>query len=537
MIVAQNDLNSIWSICVHRSSSVAIFFRDSQRRSKPIKHLILPAVAILAAGCTVGPDYHTPQTPTPTAFLNPSTAPTTQTSATVSRPVDLVEWWTTFHDPVLNSLIHRAVNDNLDLQQATARLRAARGQRGVIGATQLPELDASGYYHRSGAGRGNVTTSTTPGGTTVVHNNAYRQDNYQYGFDATWELDVFGGVRRSVEAADANIVSAIEDRRDVLVSLVAEVAVDYIALRGYQYQLQIAEDNLTAERRTADLTRRKFNAGFVSRLDVANADAQVFSTEADIPTLEIQARQMMYALSTLLAHEPGALVEELSAARPIPPLPPEVPIGLPAELLRRRPDIRRAEAQLHAATAQIGVATSALYPQFTLSGSLDIQASHLRGLGNWANNLWSVGPSVTWPIFAGGRILANIDVQNAVQQQALLTYRQTVLAALQDVENALIAYSREQARRNTLVEAVSANQQALALATRLYEQGQTDFLNVLNAERSVFNSQTLLNQSNVNIATDLASLYKALGGGWAAEPVTTNQSANPSRPLALPVPP
>ncbi|HWE02054.1 MAG TPA: efflux transporter outer membrane subunit [Tepidisphaeraceae bacterium] len=487
---------------------------------------IFCGITLFAAGCMVGPDYHAPATAMPVGFVNPSGPPTTQNSTTTQRPINTVEWWKKFNDPTLDSLVVRAAACNLDLRQAQARLYQARATRGVIGSAQLPEIDANGQYARSGAGRGGSATSFGNNGVAITRPASVRQDFYQYGLDASWELDVFGGVRRSVEAADANLIAAVEDRRDVLVTVIAEVAVDYITLRGYQRQIVIAENNLAAQKRTADVTRRRFGAGFVSRLDVANADAQVYSTEADIPTLQSSAQQTIYALSILLGREPAALLSELSATAPLPLTPPDVPIGLPSELLRRRPDIRRAEAQLHAATAQIGVATAQLYPQFNLVGSLDIEASKLRGLGNWSNNIWSMGPSITWPIFAGGRIVANIQVQNALQQQAFLTYRQTVLTALQEVEYALVAYSKEQQRRKALIEDVAANRQGLDVATRLYTQGQTDFLNVLNSERSLFVAETSLAVSDTTIATDLAALYKALGGGWQIEPSPADLPGN-----------
>jgi NodT family efflux transporter outer membrane factor (OMF) lipoprotein len=469
---------------------------------------------IYLPGCTVGPDYHPPQPAMPARWINPSTQPTTQTSTTTSRPIDVVRWWSSFKDPTLDSLIDRAVQANLDLQQATSRLRQARATRGVVGAALLPEIDADAAYTRSGAGKGNLRSFTGPGGRTFTKNTATRSNLYVAGFDSTWELDLFGGIRRNVESADANIVAAVEDRRDVLVSLIAEVATDYMLLRGFQQQLVISRENLELQQHTAVVTRQKLAAGSVSKLDVANADAQVYSTLSDIPALESSAQQTIYALCLLLAREPEALLAELSPTRQIPLAPPDVPIGLPGELLKRRPDIRRAEAQLHAATAQVGAAAAQLYPQINLLGSLNIETTNLHGLGNWANNLWSIGPSVTWPIFAGGRIVSTIEVQNTLQEQALLTYRKAVLTALQDVENALVAYSKEQQRRDALIQAVAANQQAEKFARQLYNLGQTDFLNVLNAERSLFAAQLALIQSQTSIATDLAALNKALGGGW-----------------------
>ncbi|MDB5174506.1 MAG: efflux system, outer rane lipoprotein NodT family, partial [Phycisphaerales bacterium] len=411
----------------------------------------------------------------------------------------------------------RAVESNLDLRQATARLRQARAARGVVASALWPDVNATGGYTHSGTGGGGQKIVTSPGGAVSTRRTGTSSDLYRAGFDAAWEIDVFGGVRRSIEASDASIQAAVEDRRDVLVTLVAEVAVNYIDLRGFQRQIAIANENLVAQRRTADLTRRRFNAGFVSRLDAANADVQVASTESDIPVLESSARQSVYGLSLLLGREPAALLAELSQEQPIPLTPPEVPIGLPSDLLRRRPDIRRAEAQVHAATAQVGVATADLFPKFSLTGNFNLESSKIKTLGNWSSTFWSMGPSVSWPLFTAGRIQANIEVQTAVQEQALIAYDQAVLGALRDVESALIAYSKEQQRRLALVRAVAASREALDLATRLYTQGQTDFLNVLNAERSLFGTETALTASDTTIATDLAALYKALGGGWQTD--------------------
>ena len=474
----------------------------------------LCAALLISGGCAVGPDFHRPKPWMPGQYVNPSAAATTQTSATVPEPLEIIQWWRTFNDPMLDSLVARAARQNLDLQQATARLREARASLGVATSALFPEIDNDDSYTHSGSGARGVRST----------------DLYIVGLDAAWEVDIFGGVRRGVEAADASVRAAVWDRRDVLVTLVSEVAIDYINLRSYQRRIAIASRNLDSERRTADLTRQKFGAGFVAQLDVANADAQAESTESDIPPLQTAAQQTIYALSILLGREPATLLAELSTEQPIPVTPPVIPIGLPAELLRRRPDIRRAEAQLHAATAQIGVATAQLYPQLSLTGDLDLEAAKIKPLGNWASSIWSFGPTVTWPLFTAGRIEANIEVQNALQQQAVLTYRQTLLAALQDVENALVAYSREQARRSALARAVVSNRQALDLSTRLYRQGLTDFLNVLNAERSLLGEEDALAQSEASVATDLASLYKALGGGWEINPQTPQSLRTASAP-------
>ena len=352
------------------------------------------------------------------------------------------------------------------------------------------------------------------------------RDLYQAGLDASWEIDVFGGLRRDVEAANADIVAAVEDRRDVLVTLTSEVALNYIDYRGFQQQLVIAKENLVAQEKSADVTRRRQQGGFISALDVANADALVAATKSQIPVFQQEAQQTIYNLALLLGAEPDALLKELTATGEIPPTPPEVPVGLPSELLRRRPDVRRAEAQWHAATARVGVATADLFPKFSLTGSLGTSGQNGPSLVNWNDGVWSLGAGLTYPLFTGGRIRANIAVQDEVQNQAATTYEQAVLTALRDVESALVAYAREQQHYESLGEAVVANRKAVDLATVLYTQGQTDFLNVINAQRSLYASQDALVQSDRTIATNLVTLYKSLGGGWEAKPYPTTQSTN-----------
>jgi NodT family efflux transporter outer membrane factor (OMF) lipoprotein len=426
---------------------------------------------------------------------------------TTSQPAELTHWWQKFNDPQLTNLVQQAVNANLDLQLAEARLRQARAARGVVAGGLWPAVNSSATYQRT---HHSDATSAAPG--------ARDEDLFQAGLDAVWELDIFGGIRRNVESANASIQAAQEGLRDAQVSLAAEVALNYVQLRGFQQQIAIAQNNLKAQQHTAEITRQRFAAGFVSGLDVATATAQVATTAAQIPVLETSARQAIYALSVLLARPPAALLQELSGTQPLPITPPEVPVGLPSDLLRRRPDIHQAEAQIHAASAQIGVATADLFPKFSLTGSLTYQTNLLSNLLTGASRAWSFGPAVSWPIFQGSSIQSNIRVQEALRDQAFITYQKTVLIALQDVENALIAFDKEWQHYKALNEAVVANRKAVDLSMQLYTQGQTDFLNVLDAQRSLYTSEDALVQSTRNTATDLIALYKALGGGWADEP-------------------
>jgi NodT family efflux transporter outer membrane factor (OMF) lipoprotein len=469
-------------------------------KNKLLILMIMLLFCLLAiTGCTAGPDYHPQDANTPLAW----TGTTTPIKAT-SAYADLIQWWTGFNDPNLTSLVERAINTNLDLRQAETRIRQARAVRSIAAGGLWPTVDASGSYTR-----GRIPVLGNPDVPT--------RNLFQTGLDAVWEIDIFGGTRRSIEAADADVQFAEEDHRDVLVTLVSEVSLNYIELRGFQQEIVIAQNNLSAQRQTAELTRKRFQGGLVGNLDVANADAQVATTASQIPQMEAAAQQAIYNLSVLLGLEPTALLKELSPTNSIPATPSEVPIGIPSEVLRRRSDIRRAEAQIHSATARIGVTTADLFPKFSLTGSVNFQNDQLHGLINWKDRFWTVGPAVDWQIFSAGRVRSNIELQKALRDETVLAYQKTVINALADVENALVAYAKEHERHKALIDAVTANRKAVELATQLYTLGQADFLNVLETQRSLFVSEDSLVQSTRNLSTDLVALYKALGGGWEKE--------------------
>lgn len=514
----------------------------------------------LAAGCTVGPDYRPPVTTAPATWHGVAAPlPATRPTGPTSRPAELVCWWTSLRDPALDDLIERALASNLDLRLATARVREARAQRGVVAADLWPQADLSASYDYAGANR---NTGAKPAGdrqgaakqagiaafntavrslaagqgidpaavaraaagqaaSTIIGNrmdgggSVSRGSNlFQFGFDASWELDVFGGIRRSVEAADDDIAAAQEDRRGTLVTLLSEVALNYVQLRGSQRRLVIAEENIRAQQDTLDLTRTLNEAGFAADLEVAQARAQLAATQSQVPALERDIQQAIFQLSTLLAMPPTALLAELEAVRPIPPNPPEVPVGLPSDVLRQRPDIRSAERQLAAATARIGVAVADLFPRFSLTGSFGPRSRDVNHLLDGNSLAWSVGPRVNWPVFDGWRIRSNIEVQNARQKQSLVIYEQTVLNAFKEVEQALVAYTKEQVRRRSLAEAVAASQVSTDLSNELYSRGMTAFLNVLESQRALYATQDQLVQSETAVITNLIALYKTLGGGW-----------------------
>ncbi len=466
--------------------------------------LMTGILSALLSGCTVGPDFQRPESALPDRW---SGAWQPASVGLVLHEGELASWWVVFDDPTLSALMDRAAAANLDLKLAASRIRQARAARAVAAGGLGPALDAAGEYRRS-----NAAVTAANGQTASV-----TSDQYQAGFDAGWEIDLFGGRRRSLEAAEADLQAAVESHRDVLVSLTAEVARSYIQLRALQQQTVITRQNLSAQQHSARLTRQRFEGGFVSGLDVANAEAQSATTAAQIPLLESAARQSIYSLGILMGEVPAALDTELSPTGTIPGGPPRVPVGVPSDLLRRRPDIRLAEVRIHAATARIGIAVADLFPKFTITGSAGYQSADFGSLLDWSNHFWSFGPSVAWHLFDSGRIRAGVEVQKTLQEQEIIAYRQTILNGLQEVENALVASEKEQAHREALITAVAANRKAVSLAGTLYTEGLTDFINVLQAQQALYSTENALVQSTAAVSTNLVALFKSLGGGWTAE--------------------
>jgi outer membrane protein, multidrug efflux system len=467
------------------------------------------ALMFLVAGCSVGPNYKNPEIAVPAVWNE------AQQSGIDTRAAPLAHWWTEFNDPLLSTLVERAVRSNLDMRLAEARIRESRALRGVTAADAWPRLDVAGSYARSRSSE-NAFSSGAAGGSPSFGADGAR-DLFRGGFDASWEVDVFGGVRRSIEAADANIAASVEERRNALVTLLGDVAKNYIDLRGFQRRLAVARSNLKAQQETLNLTKVRFEAGLSSDFEVAQAEGQVNTTAAQIPALESALKQSVHRLDVLLGQHPGALWTEVSSEAPVPALPPQAHVGMPAELLRRRPDIRRAERVLASATAQVGAATADLFPRFSLTGAFGFQSISADDLFSAPSRFWSIGPTIFWPVFDAGRIRANIAVRNAQQEQALTLYEKTVLTAFEDVENSLVNYAKEQTRYRSLMDAVAANRRALQMANELYTRGLIDFLNVLETQRSLYASESELAQSETLMASNLVALYKALGGGWETD--------------------
>jgi outer membrane protein, multidrug efflux system len=474
-----------------------------------VRTALLPLLLPSILGCAVGPRYKPPEIPVPKTWTEPSAV-----SATASA-VSLERWWTEFQDPMLDRLVADAVAGNLDLKIAAARIREARAARGIAAAAGLPQVGMAGAYSRAKRSDAVPPFKSASGANSPF--GPREQDTFEAGFDASWEIDVFGGVRRDKEAARAQVQAAEEGRREVLVTLLADVARSYLELRGAQAQLQILEKTLASETDTLGLAKARFEAGLGTDLDVARAEGLLQATEAERPVLQRLARQAVYRLGVLLGKEPGALASELETPGAIPPVPPDVPLTLPSELLSRRPDLRRAERELAAATARVGVARADLFPRFSILGSFGRLSEDAGDLSAGTSQFWRVIPAVRWPILSGGRIRANIRVQDARQEQALRQYEKAILTALEEVENALSAHARERTRQESLRASIAANRRALDLATDRYTGGLESFLSVLDAQRAVYAAEDQLVQSERTAAVSLVAGYKALGGGWALD--------------------
>jgi len=484
----------------------------SIKNALPVFLLLNPALLVLSGCSVVGPDYAPPGIEAPAQWHTPLEDGLVSETAS---PETLANWWTILGDPLLDSLEQRAIKGNLSLKEAEARVREARALRGINEAALLPTLDGNASASNS--------RSIIPNGTAI------EGELYTVGFDAGWELDIFGGKHRAVEAARAEQEASVADLHDVLVSLMAEIGLSYVEIRTNQARLAAAEANLATQQRTYELNLSRYQAGLIDKLDVQQSLSNLEHTRSQLPLLQRGLAIARNRLAVLLGQYPGALDEELAEGKPVPVPPLTVAVGVPADNLRQRPDIRRAERNLAASTALIGVATADLYPKFRLFGSIGLESLALENLPEWASRAWSIGPAVSWRLFDAGAIRQNIKVQNARQEQALLQFESTVLAALEEVENALIAYLREQNRRDALTRATEAARQAESLARDLYKAGLVDFSTVLDVQRSLLSFEDELASSEGEVTAGLIRLYKAMGGGWqslaagSSEPETAEQ--------------
>jgi NodT family efflux transporter outer membrane factor (OMF) lipoprotein len=456
------------------------------------------------SGCVVGPDFQ-PPVPGLAAHWAPVAAEAGH-GRTVESAVD-PRWWDGFGDVQLSALVREAQQSNFDVQLAASRLEQSLAIRRQINADTLPEVDGTAAYSRS---RNSQQGLNDPSG----HSGKQAFNLWNGGLGFSWEADLWGRVKRSVEAADASVRVAAEDRHGVQLLVIVQTAQHYIQLRGTQQALAVVEQNLQIARRSLELTRLQLKEGVATDLQVSEAAAQVAEIEARMAPLQQRSAQLINALSMLLAREPRALQQQLSAVTPVPAYGADVPIGLPSELAQRRPDIRRAEAQLHAATAAIGMAEADFYPRITLSGSLGLQAMQLSDLGSWGSRSFAFGPGLSVPVFEGGRLQGALQLQEGRQQEAGIAYQKTVLSAWHEVDDALVAYQAGQRRRDSLQQAVVHSQRALDSVHQQYVQGTVDFLNVLTVQNALLANEAALVDSTAQVSLSLVDVFGALGGGW-----------------------
>ena len=520
--------------------------RLSSSRSRALRRgaaLLGVVAAPVLAGCSMGPEYVSPLPPIVESktFLDNGTkvrSPLPVLARTTAAEPD-AEWWRVFRDPVLARLEARVATQNLDVQTASARLTESRAQLGTAAAAALPQVNgASSAYRQQYSQNGlislvprgvlngsNAGGNGSNGGTSL--GNPF--ESYTAGFDASWELDLWGRVRRNIESSQAQADASAEQRRGTLISVLAELARDYVQLRGIQEQIRIQQANAKINQDILNIVQTRAKGGLVTGLDVASAAQQVEGIRANIPQLQQQEIQAVNAIGLLLAEPPMTLSQELMTAKAIPPIPPKVPVGVPSDLLIRRPDIRQADASLHAAVAQIGVAEAEFFPTVTITGSPSFNALD-PGKVFRGNSLqyMNVGPSISIPIFDGGRLRSNLVLTEARQQEAALAYQKAVLQAWHDVVNALAALKGDEGRRAFLQKQVAQARRGLELARTRYTQGVDTFTTVLQNSQNVLTAEVNLSQATANISTDFVALYKALGGGWE-----TTFPDKPIAPLAL----
>jgi NodT family efflux transporter outer membrane factor (OMF) lipoprotein len=494
--------------------------------------VIVGVFSVFFSGCaTVGPDYVPPEKRVPKKFNSSkgegknAKSTTPQTEEEGKRPTEkvpikqvtpemLADWWNTLDDPLLTQLVERAVKGNLDLKLAQSRLREERARRGIARADRFPTITADG--------------SVTRQKTSKESNIGKESDLFSTGFDASWEVDLFGGIKRSIESAEASLEARNEELNDTLVTLVAEVALNYIEIRSFQARLEAAEKSQKSQEDSLQIVQDRLDSGLTTTLSLEQAKYNLESTKAEIPSLQTGIEQGKNGLAVLLGEFPGSLKKELKEFKKIPITPVEVVVGVPADLLRRRPDVRLRERELAAQTALVGVATADLYPKLTLFGSIGLESLSAASLLTGPAAAFQIGPKVTWNVFNAGRIRQNIKVEDERQEQALIQYESSVLTAVNDVENALIDYAQEQVRRKSLQRSMQSAKRAASLARELYTAGLSDFIGVLDAERALFSFQNQLASSEGQVTSNLIRLFKALGGGW--KPLMVNAPQEVPKP-------
>ena len=465
-----------------------------------------PMLGVGLVGCTLGPDFQSPEpADTPRRWVSDGES---VPSRTVEGSVDIT-WWKTFRDSKLSSLVERLTAQNLDLQTAAERVVQSVAQRQVAVSQGLPHIQAESLITYNRASPNGPISLFVPAPGAPLDYGLFRD-----GLTSSWQLDLFGRVRRAVEAADANALAAVENRHGVALAAVAELAQSYMLLRGTQSRLEIAKHNLALVEENVELVNQRFANGTATTLEVAQARALRATIAATLPPLRSQEAELINAIGLLLGNPPRALEAELQRVRMIPRVPRKVPVGLPGILVRRRPDVREAEARLHEATAQTGVAIANFYPDVTLNGSVNLESLHVSNLFNLSSTAFAVGPSISIPIFEGGQLRGTLALRESQQREAAIFFQKTVLRAWKEVDDALTAYREVQRRRVDVAQSVTENRAALQSAKQRYTEGAIDFLNVIAAQTQLLQSENDLADSDTRIATDLVNLYRALGGGW-----------------------
>jgi NodT family efflux transporter outer membrane factor (OMF) lipoprotein len=466
-------------------------------------------LAACLAGCAVGPNYHVPKTATPREFIGSAQAGAAAAPA-ARAAVDLAQWWHALNDPELDSLIDRAIRANPDIEIALTRLQEVRTQQAVLVGDALPTVAASGA-----AGRGTGSDITRAGALAALraadNKGSLEQIRQLGGFAASWELDLFGGYRRAIEAGNYDIEAAAAFRNAALISVVADMARDYVDMRGLQMRLAIIRDNIAIAEQSRDLQQTRFDRGLTNELDLQLANRELATLRSELPPLQSAIQAAQYSIAVLLGQYPEDLAAELAQPGTLPDLPEAVEPGLPLDLLQRRPDIREAERQLGAATARIGVATANLFPRVAISGGLGTQSASIGAQGS---HIWAFGPSVYWPLLDFGALDALVGIADLQAHERLIAYRKTVIDAVQDADTAIASFVAQEQRLTNLAEAMIASERAVSLAQQRYDRGLTDFLNVVDAERQQYSLEDEYTASQQSAADAFIYLYKALGGGW-----------------------
>src|ERR1700730_874855 len=482
-----------------------------------------PMLGIGLTGCTVGPDYQSPEITE--APRRPAPDGGSVASRTVEGPVDIV-WWKSFRDSQLSSLVERLVAQNLDLETAAERVIQSVAQRQVAASQGLPHIEGQSLNTYNRQSPNGPLSLLTPAPGAPLEYALFRE-----GLTSSWQLDLFGRVRRAVEAADANTLAAVENRHGVALAAVAELAQSYIQLRGTQNRLGIAKRNLRLAEENVELANTRFSNGVATTLDLAPARAQQATIAATLPPLRIQEAELINAIGLLLGDAPRALEAELRRPQIVPRVPRRVPVGLRGTLVRRRPDVREAEARLHEATAQTGVAVASFYPDVTLNGAANLESLHLSNLFSPTSGAFAVGPTISIPIFEGGQLRGTLALRESQQREAAILFQKTVLRAWKEVDDARTAYREAQRGRADIARSVTENQAALQVARQLYQEGAIDFLNVITAQAQLLQSENDLADSDTQIATYLVNLYRALGGGWEVVDVVYGADGTPRQKI------